>query len=333
MTTGQLNKIVELLREAQTVLLFPHVQIDGDAFGSSLALCGALRNQGKQVYVLMEEGIPHNLSFLCGEFYEEDCRKYCVEQIELEQAPDLCLAIDCSDRSRLESRTEVFFRGKNTACVDHHVTHEPFADYSYVDTGAAATGEIVYDLLQLLEIEIDKMTAEAIYVAIATDTGNFQYSNTRKETHLAIAGLFDRGINHNAISVNLYQNIRPEKVKLTGIALARMEFFCDGKACITMLSQEDFQKSGAFFSESEGIVEQLRNIQGVEIAIVLKEDQGKVKVGMRSKQEANVAKISTGFGGGGHERAAGCTIAGTLLEARAKIKEAASEELLRISQK
>ncbi len=333
MRNSQHTKIIELLKESQTILLFPHVQMDGDSFGSSLALCRALRKEGKTVYVLFEETIPHNLAFLCGENCEDDCREYCVEQIELPTVPDLCLAIDCSDRSRLESRTELFFSGRQTACIDHHVTHEEFAQYNYVDTTAAATGEIIYRTLQLLEIEIDQMTAEALYAAIVTDTGSFQYSNTTKNTHLTVTELFDRGIDHNKISIRLFQNVRPEKVKLTGIALAGMEFFSEGKGCISLISQDDFKRSGAFFHETEGIVEQLRNIKGVEIAIVLKDDHGKVKVGLRAKEKANVALISQAFGGGGHERAAGCTIQGTLEQARKKIIEAASAELVRISGK
>ena len=335
MTKKQKSEILSLLKASKTILLFPHVQMDGDSFGSSLALCRALRKEGKIVYILLEENIPKNLAFLCGANCEDDCSEYCVEHIDLPEAPDFCLAIDCSDRGRLESRTELFFSGKKTGSIDHHVTHEVFADHTFVDKNAAATGEIIYQVLKEMGLSIDKMTAEALYVAIVTDTGNFQYSNTTKNTHLVITELYDCGIDHTEIAVKLYQNMRPEKVKLTGIALAGMEFFSEGKACITLITQEDLKRSGAFFNESEGIVEQLRNISGVEISIVLKEDKDKlkVKVGMRAKKQANVALISQVFGGGGHEKAAGCTIEGSIEEARIKIMEAAAKELARISGK
>ena len=326
MRNSQLAIILELLRDARTILLFPHVQMDGDAFGSSIALCRMLRNEGKTAFVIVNEQIPQNLVFLVS----DGCAEYCVESIELPEPPDLCFAIDCSDRLRIEGREELFLSGKKTACIDHHVTHDGFAQYNYIDTKAAATGEIVFRLAKLLETELDTMTAEAIYVAIVTDTGNFQYSNTTKKTHAAVAELYDCGIDHSKISVELFQSIRREKLILTGIVLSTMVFFADGKGCITSITKEALRQSGAFMSETEGIVEQLRNIRGVEIAIILKEDDGRVKVGMRSKTAADVAAISQRFGGGGHEKAAGCTIEGTVDEAMTLIVNAAEAELARV---
>ena len=319
-------KILELLKEAHSVLLFPHVQIDGDAFGSSLALCRVLRNEGKTAYIIMNEPVPQNMSFLCG----ADCSDYCAAKMELPDTPDLCLAVDCSDLSRLEGREDLFFSAKNTACIDHHVTNEAFAKYYYVDTKAAATAEIVYRMFRKMEAKIDTMAAEALYVGVATDTGNFQYSNTTKKTHQMVAELFDYGIDHNNISVNLFQSVRMEKIRLTAIALSEMKLFAGGKACITYISQKALQESGALFNETEGIIEQLRNIKGVEISVVLKEDAGRIKVGLRAKTIANVAAVAQHFGGGGHEKAAGCTIEGSMEDAGEKITAAVEAELTRV---
>ena len=239
--------------------------------------------------------------------------------MELPDAPDLCLAVDCSDLSRLEGREDIFFSAKDTACIDHHVTNEAFAKYDYVDTKAAATAEIVYRMFQKMEAKVDTVAAEALYVGVATDTGKlpvFQYDE--KDAPDDCEAVFDYGIDHNNISVNLFQSVRMEKIKLTAIALSEMKLFADGKACITYISQKALQESGALFNETEGIIEQLRNIKGVEISVVLKEDAGRIKVGLRAKTIANVATVAQQFGGGGHEKAAGCTIEGSMEDVRQK---------------
>lgn len=319
-------KILELLKEAHSVLLFPHVQIDGDAFGSSLALCRVLRNEGKTAYIIMNEPVPQNMEFLCG----EDCAGFCVADMDLPDAPDLCLAVDSSDLSRLEKRETLFFSAKDTACIDHHATHDEFTQYCYVDAKAAATAEIVFQMLKQMEAKIDTMTAEALYLGLVTDTGNFQYSNTTKMTHRMAAELFDYGIDHNKVSVNLFQSVRLEKVRLTASALSKMELLAGGKGCIACISQDMLKESGALLNETEGISEQLRNIRGVEISAVLKEDAGRIKVGLRAKTTANVAAIAQQFGGGGHEKAAGCSIEGSMEDAREKIITAVEAELTRV---
>lgn len=314
-----LNQIAEKLHDAESVILYTHVQADGDSVGSAVALCIALRSLDKRAYILTEDEIPSYLNFLS--------EGYCSSDFSLINEPDICLAIDCSDLSRIEKRKEVFFKGKCTVCIDHHITNDSFADLNYIDAEAAATAEIIFRLLIEMNIRIDKNIAEALYAAIATDTGNFQYSNTTKDTHLITAALFDCGIDHNKISVNIYQNMRPEKVKITGKALSTMELFAGGKGNIAYVTKDMLIETGAATDETEGIVEQLRNISGVEISAFLKEDNDKIKVGLRSKTIGDVSAIARSFGGGGHKKAAGCTIEGSLQDAKKMLIEAIDNHL------
>ncbi|MDD2215985.1 MAG: bifunctional oligoribonuclease/PAP phosphatase NrnA [Eubacteriales bacterium] len=319
MKNCSLKQIAEILQHGKTILLFPHMQIDGDALGSSVALCRVFRKQGKQAYILIEEQIPGNLAFLDEE--------YCISDQEMFDEIDICLAVDCSDLARVGKRKDTFFNGKSTISIDHHLTNISFADYNYNDGSAAATGEIVFCLFKEMKSEIDTLTAEALYAAIVTDTGNFQYSNTTKETHLITANLYDHGIDHNKVIVSIYQNIRREKVKIISKVLSTMDFFCNGKGNIAYVSQDMLQETGALIHETEGIVEQLRNINGVEISIFLKEEADTIKVGMRAKTIANVAEIAQYFGGGGHKKAAGCTIKGTLENVKTQIIAVAEDHL------
>lgn len=320
MMNSTLNQIADKLREAETVLLYPHVMMDGDTLGSSIALCAALRKMGKRAHILIEDEIPSYLLFL-----EKD---YCTSDQNIVDAPDISISVDCSDIERFVLRKEKFLSGKYSICVDHHRTNDFFADMNYIDVDAGATGEIVYDLIKALGVAVDVEMAEAIYTAITTDTGNFQYTNTTKKTHLIVADLFDIGIDLEKISVEVYQNIRHEKLKIMNEVINTVEMLCEGKADIAYVTQEMLEKTGALMEETEGIIEILRNISGVEISAFLKESRpNEIKVSLRSKTYGDVSAIAQSFGGGGHKKAAGCTIGLPLSEAKATLTAAIAAHL------
>ncbi|QIB69046.1 bifunctional oligoribonuclease/PAP phosphatase NrnA [Aminipila butyrica] len=296
-----LKEIAEILVASKSVLLFPHTHMDGDALGSSAALCAALRKLGKQAYILIEDEIAAFLKFLDKDF--------CTSDLEIISQPDVCLCMDCGDVSRFQKREEKFLSGKQKGCLDHHTTTVPFADFNYIDSTAAATGEIVYDLLQELPVELDKEIGSALFAAITTDTGNFQYSNTTGKTHQIAADLWDRGVDYNEVSVELYQNNRLEKLLLQTRILQGLHVFAGGQAAICGFTEEMLRETGGLRDEAEGVVEIMRNIAGVELAIFVKEvSSQECKVSMRSKKYVDVAAIGQKLGGGGHVRAAGCTV-------------------------
>lgn len=319
----QNNSIKEIgvqLLAADSILLFPHIQMDGDTLGSSAALCRALRNAGKQAAILIEDEIPEYLGFL-----DQD---YCTVDQDWIKDPDICVCIDCGEVSRFPKRKEKFFQGKTTICIDHHTTSTPFADYNYIDGNTAATAEIIYKLIVEMGLKIDKQTGEAIFTGICTDTGNFQYSNATKESHLITAALYDAGIDHAKVAVEIYQNTRLEKIRITNRILDNMEIFADGQAAMAYVTQEMLEQVGAALEETEGVVETLRNIKGVEIAAFIKEREKKIcKVSMRAKTTGNVAQIAALFGGGGHVKAAGCTIEAEVGEVCCRLKAAIEESL------
>lgn len=298
---NKLKEIAKILMTSKSVLLFTHINMDGDTLGSSVALCIALRKLGKQAHILIEDDIAAFLQFLDN--------NYCTYDKNIIENPDICLCIDCGDVDRFKKRKEKYFEGKQKGCIDHHITTEPFADFNFIDPTASATGEIIYDLLKELPVEIDKEIGSAIFVAITTDTGNFQYSNTTKKTHLIAAELCDYGVDYNEISVELYQNDRLEKLLLRTKALQEMKVFADGQAVICGVTQKILDETQGKMEETEGIIETLRNISGIEIAVFVKEiGEKKCKVSMRSKKFVNVAEMSQKLNGGGHARAAGCTV-------------------------
>ncbi len=315
-----IQEIGQQLSKAKSILLFPHDNADGDALGCSAALCGALRKAGKEAAVLMGERAPDSFQFLDQGFFTFD-------QQQIPQ-PDVCMCLDCGEPSRFLKRKEKFFQGKTTICLDHHVTSKPFADYNHIDGKAAAAAELVYKLIVSMGIEIDKTIGEAIFTGICTDTGNFQYSNTTKESHLITAALYDAGIDHSKVAVEVYQNMPLEKFQIVNKVLGTMELFADGKAAMAHVTQAMLQEMGASVDHTDGCVEALRNIKGVEVAAFIKEKKDRLcKVSMRAKSTANVAKIAAVFGGGGHVKAAGCTLEMEIKDACGQLKQAIEENL------
>lgn len=317
-----IRQIAQKLSEAHSILLFPHIHMDGDALGSSAALAGILRKQGKTCYILIEDEIAGNLKFLD--------RDYCTDNQNIIETPDLCVYIDCGDESRIPKRYNKFISGRETMCIDHHRTNNSDTDYAYIDAQAAATGEIVYDIIREMGVDIDKHVGEALYAAISTDTGNFQYSNCTKKTHQIAAALYDSGMNHNEVSIQIYENISVGKINLDNMIMNTLDIFAGGKGAIAYVTQNMLDKTGTGMDETEGIVSGLRCIKDVEVSVFLKEYAAdEIKVSMRAKTYADVARIAVEFGGGGHTKAAGCTIYRPLEEVITVIKDRIEKQLCR----
>lgn len=311
---NSLREIANVLHEAESVLLFPHVNPDGDSIGSCAALCRTLRLRGKEAWILTEDEIPANLVFLD--------KGYSTKEMDKIRRPDVCICVDCGDVSRFPKRAEKFLSGETTICIDHHMTTRLFCDYNYVDSQEAATGQIIFELLKEFGAEPDKETAEALFAAITTDTGDFQYSNTQKKSHLITAELYDWGADFNKVSVEIYENVRLEKIRLKSAAMETLKIIGGGKGAIVKVSQSMLDKTGALMDESEGLAQELRSIAGVEYSAVLKEYEHElIRVSLRAKRKGDVSQIASALGGGGHLKAAGCTIRETLENAADKVEK------------
>ncbi len=296
-----LKKIAEAISKADNIALLPHISADGDAIGSSLALAIVLSGTGKKVSVLVEESIPQTYCFLPGK--ELSCI-YSGQDMQY----DMAIALDCGDIGRLGSRRAIFDKAPITANIDHHPTNNGFALHDHVNTSASATGEIIFRLLEQMDIKPDKDAAICLYTAITSDTGGFRYSNTTPETLIICSELLKTGVDSAEISKSIFETTTLGRVKLTGEAINSLKLYESGKIAVMILSQEALKRSGASEDDNDGIINTARNIRGVEAAAVLREmDNGDIKVSLRSNDYVDVSVIARRHNGGGHKRAAGFT--------------------------
>lgn len=323
MINNTFREIAEVFLGAESVLIYPHINMDGDAAGSAAALCKALRLLGKDAYILIEDPLPANLKFLD--------KGYFTNHQDIIKNPDVSVCVDCGDTERFLMRRSKFYEGKTTVCIDHHQTTVEFCNYNHVNSEAASTGELVFQIVKEMGIEQDAEIGEAIFAAITTDTGNFQYSNTNRNCHLIMAELYDWGVDTNRISMELYENSRPEKLKITAKALENLEIIGGGKGAIAYVTRVQMEETGADYDETDEIVNVLRSISGVEYAAFLKEKYyGQIWVSLRTKRDGDVARIASRHYGGGHARAAGCKLYMSVEDAVHLIKRELEEAIIEL---
>lgn len=311
-----IRSISEIMKDMDNILIFPHVNMDADALGSCTALCLALRSLGKKAYVMISEPIPKNLDFLeCG------C---CTDDDSILDDVQLSLMLDCNSMNRIPKREDAWNRGRIKGCIDHHAAgHTDIRfDFYRTEPNSAATGELIYLLIRKLGVQIDLDMANCLFAAITTDSGNFQHNNTTKRTH-DIAGKLYRikGFDSKAISALIYDRKSKEALKMESEVLANLDYFADGKIAIGVVTQELLNKTGCTMDESDGIVQRIMSLDGVEIGVLFKEIEDATRASMRAKSYANVAEVAMKFNGGGHVRAAGCTLEKPISKAREKLVE------------
>jgi len=321
MRNNSYKRIGERLAEAKSVCLFPHENPDGDAIGSCAAICSMLRGMGKTCHILIDEPLPENLRFM-------DDGTMFVIGTSLPEVPEVAMCVDCSVLSRFPERREFFLKSGFSICVDHHLSEKTYCDLNRIEPKAAAAGELVFRLMKAMGHKPTKTEGEALFAAITTDSGNFQYSSTSRTTHKIVCDLYDCGIDTTYVSTQLYQNVPMRKMELESMVIADMKLLADGQVVYARITQDMLKETGADMSDAESLVALIRSVKGVEIALLFKERaNGKIFVSMRAKTTANVQKIAVAFGGGGHRKAAGCTLEMTMDEAIEKVTAAAVESL------
>ena len=311
-------EIGRVLREHNKFAVLSHVRPDGDALGSTLALALSLKGLGKEVRAWNEEGMLEKYNFLA--------------QAELLTQPpsapedfDVVVALDTAVQNRLGTTTAAVRHAKLWINIDHHPSNPRYGDLVYIDSTAPATGQILFELLTNQKFPITPEIAENLYAAISTDTGSFQYPNTTVRTFEIAAELVRCGVDVGRTSQLLYENFPRRRIELLRELLGTMQFGCGGKLAWFSLSQAAAGALGVIPEDNEGLIDNLRAIHGVIVAIFFEElPDGKVRVSMRSKNEAvDVCAICTQFGGGGHVLAAGARVRGILPEVEKKIVEQA----------
>ncbi|MBQ8919781.1 MAG: bifunctional oligoribonuclease/PAP phosphatase NrnA [Acidaminococcaceae bacterium] len=311
--TCTLSETGELLKQANKIVIVSHVSPDGDTLGSSLALMHALRSLGKEVVMNVDDDIPAVYSFLPG--IQEYRRFAAGESVEA----DLLVVIDASSADRAGNAMEAV-NALAVLNIDHHKTNTHFADYLYLDADAAATAEIIYSLLLTMAVPLNIDMATCIYEGLYTDTGSFKYSNTTSNTLATAAALLKLGVNPSTISDNMEVKSR-HQVEMLGEVLKTLTFLHDGRVAFVEIAPELYDHN----IDTDTFVSYPRYIEGVEIALLFKQVEANLtRVSFRSKA-IDVAKIALSFGGGGHQKAAGCSIYAPLKEAEKTVLQALEE--------
>lgn len=334
---SDLERIISVVTVQKRFLVVSHENPDGDAIGSMLALGLSLERIGKDVVLYNRNGTTEALKFLPGS------EKVNSSLDNIRENFDATFIVDCTDTSRAGEEFERFKgsgRCGTTIIIDHHQTSKPSADLYLLNPNASSTGMIIYMFLKTLSLrlglrqvlKIAPDIAENLYTTIIVDTGSFRYSNTVPETFEAAAELVRLGASPSEISQALYETEPLQRLNLLGLVLRTLEITEDGRIASVVVKREMFRATGTSKENTEGFVNFPRSINGVEVAVLFREEELRDgnptwKLSLRSKGKVNVARIAETFGGGGHERAAGCTIAGTLTDIKRSIFSSINEVL------
>jgi len=302
---NQKTQIIELLQKGTNFIVLGHHNPDGDSLGSMLALMLYLRGQcGKQVFLPAPVNWPIRYDFL--EDYRDGSGKM------LDERPDSIIILDCSAADRVDwgLLSPEDYRDAPIIVIDHHIEGTPFGDLNWIDPNAAAVGEMVYEMLLEVGAEIAPPIAEALYLAIVTDTGRFTFSNTSARSLKMCADLVELGkISPSLITTRVYCNFSEEYLKNIGIAINNLQIYRDRRVVLLTLDEMSVKSLSTTFDETEGIVDLAMSVRGVEVAALFKEiSRNLIRVSLRSKGAVDVGVLASELGGGGHHNAAGCTL-------------------------
>jgi phosphoesterase RecJ-like protein len=299
----------KFVQEADRVLVLSHLSPDGDAIGSTLAVGRLLRNLGKQVTMVNESTVSERFRFL-----PDVNQIFLPEQIA--EKFHYVIALDCADEERMGTCRQLFAEGAKVLNIDHHATNNGYGSVDLIVPTAAATVEILFDWFESMEVTWDQQLATYVYMGLLTDTGGFRYSNTSPKVLRQAAKLVELGIPAHELADHVLESTTIAQLELLQKALATMQLSPDGKVAWMELTRNDYKED----QDVEGIVNYARNIIGVDVGILFREiDEHTVKVSFRSRAIVDVGQLAKSLGGGGHARAAGCTIHRSLADAKKEV--------------
>ena len=305
-----IDNILEEINKAQTIAILTHENPDGDAIGSALGLYNALKQMGKNPDVIIPE-YPRIFEFLpnvCEIKKESNVEKY-----------DLAISVDCATVKMLNGFSKYFENAKFKISIDHHGTNTMYADINFVNPDAPACSQIILVILEQLNVEITKEIGTCILTGIITDTGGFKYQGVTAETFEFVAWLLNKGVNVSDVYRRVLQVRTKANFELNRIATNRIEFLEDGKVAYTYITKEDEENVGSESGDHEGIVEVGRDVDGVEVSIFIRQTEKGCKISLRSNEYVNVSDVCLMFGGGGHPKAAGALMQGSIEQVKERI--------------
>lgn len=312
-----MRDVISELKAYNNIAITYHTSPDGDALGSALALLRALKKIGKKVYIVSKDKISDTFSYL--NFSSDITGDVC----NVKDGTECLVTLDCGNVERLSGEFDFENRTYKVINIDHHLSNDKFGDINYVDINAAATAEIVYDIIKELKIDIDIEIAKCIYTSLLTDTGGYRHSNTTEKTHNIAGELISLGLDFSSIHRNIFENKPFKRLKLYGKVFDSMKLYFHDKICIMKISEDMLRELDMEPSDTSDVVSYGVQIDSVEVAVLLKESDDGIKVSLRAKNYADVRSIAEQFGGGGHVKASGCKFKDvTLKEAEDKILKA-----------
>ena len=305
-----LDNILEEIKKANSIVVLTHENPDGDAIGSSLAVYIGLKAINKDVDLIIPE-VPRMYNFLpCANEIKKEGR---------EENYDLAISLDCATIKMLNGWANYFENAKSKIVIDHHGTNTMYGDYNFVNPDSPACAQVLVSMFETYQMEITKDMGTCLLTGIITDTGGFQYQSVTPETFEFAASLLKSGVNVSDIYKRVMETKSRANFELRKRTMERMEFFEDGKIAFTYITKNDIEETNAEPGDHEGIVSEGRAIEGVEVSIFMRETDNGFKVSLRSNDYVNVSDVCIMFGGGGHIRAAGCTIDLPLDQAKERI--------------
>lgn len=307
------TSIKSFLESCDNVTILTHKSPDGDTLGAGFALCRYLRLQGKKANVVNSDPFPDRYAFL----YED------YEPMDFEEKT--VIAVDIADTVLLGHNLEKYAQeGKIDLCIDHHISNKYYAKYTFVNASASAACQIIYELFRYMDVSFDKIIARCLYTGIATDTGCFKYENTTSAAHIAASELMKYNIDYAMINRKMFDVKSKARILIEQAVTNDMEFHFGDRCAIMAITTKMMEESGIEPAEFEGLASIPLQVEGVEMGITIKQRHENVfKLSVRTTETIDASKFCQQFGGGGHIRAAGCELTGTLREVKDTIiKEA-----------
>lgn len=317
-----LESIVERIKESNSIAITFHISPDGDSLGSATALMLALRNMNKNVSILCKEEIPDTFSYL--KIYED----INTEDFTPKKDTDLVIVLDCGDKKRINAKLDFENRKYSIINIDHHLSNEMYGDINYVSVESAAVGEIIFKIINMLNLNLTEDISAGIYTSLLTDTGSFRHSNTTKNTHEVAGVLIESGLNFSEIHRKIFDNKEFNRIKLYGKVIENMQLQCSNNVVFMFLKKNDLEELGLDQSDTSDLLIFGTKVKGADVTALIKEADGGVKVSLRSKEKVDVRKIAEGFNGGGHVRAAGFFNEATMEETKNQLISILEKELI-----
>lgn len=308
-----LSQIATAIRQSSTFLVVAHASPDGDAMASTLALSNALQEMGKDVQAFNADPVPQKLNFLPG-------AETVSTQLETTSRYDVGIVLDAGELRR--AQVDVPGICTQTINIDHHPHSEDFGDIYYVDSGASATAVLIYRILRHMHHPVSLAVAENIYTAILSDTGSFHYSSANAEAFFVAGEMVEIGVDPWKVAGGVYESQEAERLRLLASALATLQISACGRVATMHTTQQMFKAAGAGPELADSFVNYPRSIQGVEVAIFLRELAPDVyKLSTRSKGNVDVGQLARDLNGGGHHNAAGAEVHGSIAQIVADLIE------------